>query len=439
MRRERWIGGSLAASLVALSCSGLLGVGDLTYAVDADSRETSVDVVPEGACAADLESDPQNCGACGHACGPAHGSAACHSGTCVFVCDQGYAHCSANDATGCETSTQADPANCGACGRSCLGQTCTAGLCKPTVLAASQSAPQRLTVDDTAVYWTNAGSTTSSFADGTVMRANKVDGSGPMTLAASHYAAGIAVDATNAYWPSVVDGTVSTVPKMGGAVRVLSATESQPIDVAVDATNVYWVSAGTGMVAATGAVRVIDKAAAMPARTVASGLWDPQGIAVSTTDVFWAASAFGPTFVNGSIGGAQLDGGAARVLSAAVGAVSVAVDVPYVYWANSQPGGDSGILRVEVDGGGSQKLVSGLMNAGWVATDATHVFWSDPGASQIVRAAKDGSGVLVLAAAQKSPHGVAVDGSYVYWINSGTLAASNWYDNHDGAVMKVPK
>jgi hypothetical protein len=55
-------------------------------------------------------------------------------------------------------------------------------------LATGQYFPNAIAVDDTYVYWTNAGTsggTTCTSNDGSVMRANKTDGSGQLELAKS--------------------------------------------------------------------------------------------------------------------------------------------------------------------------------------------------------------------------------------------------------------
>jgi hypothetical protein len=45
------------------------------------------------------------------------------------------------------TDTNTDPNNCGACGHNCLGGACVAGQCQPVILSANQSQPTFLTLD----------------------------------------------------------------------------------------------------------------------------------------------------------------------------------------------------------------------------------------------------------------------------------------------------
>jgi hypothetical protein len=112
---------------------------------------------------ANLESDPKNCGACGHACVIAHAFVECVAGTCQMSrCDVGFMDLDQDPSTGCEyeclpsadddstcnrsdddcdgltdedVDMQNDAKNCGKCGSECLfahapnGGSCQNGLC----------------------------------------------------------------------------------------------------------------------------------------------------------------------------------------------------------------------------------------------------------------------------------------------------------------------
>jgi len=80
-----------------------------------------------------LAADNQNCGACGRRC-PAvdrrAASAVCADGRCRVTCIAGTAECDGDERTICETTTLADDAHCGACGRACgSGSLCVSGRC----------------------------------------------------------------------------------------------------------------------------------------------------------------------------------------------------------------------------------------------------------------------------------------------------------------------
>ncbi|MDP3275777.1 MAG: hypothetical protein Q8Q09_11315 [Deltaproteobacteria bacterium] len=94
-----------------------------------DRRDTALDAVTDGACAAGLtlcngecvnsQTDLQNCGSCGTAC-PAAGpsqAVACLAGTCRSTCEAGFDDCTM--APGCETNLGTSTEHCGRCNSRC--------------------------------------------------------------------------------------------------------------------------------------------------------------------------------------------------------------------------------------------------------------------------------------------------------------------------------
>lgn len=85
-----------------------------------------------------LDTDVNNCGACGFACPEGeygtddHASRACTDGVCGFRCAALWGDCDGKTSNGCETNLGSDPQNCGACGARCdavEGQACVDGRC----------------------------------------------------------------------------------------------------------------------------------------------------------------------------------------------------------------------------------------------------------------------------------------------------------------------
>ncbi|HTS38900.1 MAG TPA: DNRLRE domain-containing protein [Candidatus Solibacter sp.] len=75
--------------------------------------------------------DVNNCGACGKVCAANNSVPACVGGLCqISACNTGFADCNTSAADGCEVNLQSDNNNCGACGHACVsGQVCQAGSC----------------------------------------------------------------------------------------------------------------------------------------------------------------------------------------------------------------------------------------------------------------------------------------------------------------------
>ena len=73
------------------------------------------------------------------ACGPgcalcpaaANATPSCTADQCGFVCAAGFGDCNLEPEDGCESTFASDPLNCGECGKSCNGGTCTSGVCSP--------------------------------------------------------------------------------------------------------------------------------------------------------------------------------------------------------------------------------------------------------------------------------------------------------------------
>jgi hypothetical protein len=90
---------------------------------------------PKDGCEANLQTNPDHCGACNAACSRVNADVTCVDTTCALTCNPGYGDCDRNAATGCEKPTSDDIEHCGGCNRRCYataGETpvCVEGQCE---------------------------------------------------------------------------------------------------------------------------------------------------------------------------------------------------------------------------------------------------------------------------------------------------------------------
>ncbi len=305
---------------------------------------------------------------------------------------------------------QSDAHNCGACGHDCQGQPCQKGLCQPTTLASSLSAPWGLAISGSNVYWTNSG-------DGTVMTVPAVGGVTPTTLATNQGTPlGIAVDGVDAYWVDSAGGLVLQCALGGcnGVPRVLAPGLSTPWGVAVDATSAYW-TAGSS----------VSRAALTDATLTPVGT-DPATaypIAVDGVNAYWADSV-GSVF-KCAIGGCSSPTTLATSPVVQGLAQGLVIDAGNVYWTNITAGT---VAMAAKDGSKVTVLASGQSSPIGVAVDATTVYWANNGNGTLMKMTIAGGSPVTIATGQSGPYDVAVDSSYVYWT-----------DQTGGAVMRVVK
>jgi hypothetical protein len=196
----------------------------------------------------------------------------------------------------------------------------------PTVVASGQRVPDSVVVDQTNVYWANAGSPGQGVAKCAVGGC-----SNPTTLASysgDNEPWGIAVDKTYVYWPDLLAGTVQACFIGGcGNPTILASGQKLVNMVAVDSTSVYWTAYATpGAVLKCSVTDCNNKPT-----TMASGLGAPNGLVIDATNVYWVNSG------SGTIMTCPLQGcgnGPTVIASGQTDPWGITVDSNNVYWTN---------------------------------------------------------------------------------------------------------
>ena len=301
------------------------------------------------------------------------GSSACESGECVGGCMD----CDGTPSD-CETDTNTDPDNCGECGHSCQGGTCSGGNCQAVVLAPNQKTPWGIAADTESVFWLVEGS-------------------------------------------SADDGSVFSVPVGGGTPDEIANGQNGPVQIAILDDWLFWTNFQGG-----GSVRRMNKDGTdLTTLAQASGPW---ALAAGSTHLYWTNTS------DGSIRRVVQSGGQAVVLiNGEDSPRGIAVDTTHVFWSTS---GDGKLRRANLDGSADTTLVADQAYPLAVALDDEWVYWTEVGASysfgdcsqadgRVLRARKaDGSNLEILATNQACPMNLVVSNDMVFWTNAGTVIGS---------------
>jgi hypothetical protein len=150
-----------------------------------------------------------------------------------------------------------DTNNCGACGHTCMGATCTGGFCQGTeVLECSDGMPTIAGIDKTAGYiWANCGTTVTRAATNPPAILNELEyypvtyGNGATSGGTLSNISFAQVVGSNIYWVEIhtnFDGglakqsTFVKTPTASNSVTQMFTIDGQVTDAAFDANHVYY-------------------------------------------------------------------------------------------------------------------------------------------------------------------------------------------------------
>lgn len=256
----------------------------------------------------------------------------------------------------CAKDTQSDPDNCGACGHSCFGGACKAGQCQAIELAAVTSEIDQIAFDGDDIYF-------NDFNAKTVSRCHLPGCTGgPSTLVTgstgrnTQFVTGLAVDGTHLYWTewsnSVGHVLKCTLPacKDEPVDMVAYGTAdgesiSRPISVVIDSANAYWLDNRVCSCSLGCAGAALDQLTPYQA---SNGL--PTGLVRQDSRLYWLTADASPSNGSGSIQSCALPGCAGGPQVVAAGLVNpngLTVTADAVYWTSATypDDGEGKVLR----------------------------------------------------------------------------------------------
>jgi hypothetical protein len=152
-------------------------------------------------------------------------------------------------------------------------------------IVSSLDSPVAITVRAGAVFWTNDGDADNT---GYVMTSD-ITGTPAARIASNQsHPRGIAAGPTYVYWTNMGDGTIMRARPDGTEIARIASSRATPSDIAVDDTSLYWVEAGTPPDYADGRV-IAANLDGTNMRTIDSAQKDPRRIALDDASVYWIA------------------------------------------------------------------------------------------------------------------------------------------------------
>lgn len=371
--------------------------------IDSGGCQTGFHVC-SGTCVDDTA--PATCGgSCTPCPAPANGVASCNGVSCSVSCDPGYLSCS----TGCCScgDVQTDPDNCGYCGHSCGGEACVAGVCGSTVIATNQANAYAIAADDVNVYWTTTGT------DSSVVQA-PVGGGGATVLysSANDFPAALAVVSGQVYFTDEIQpGSVSRVPVGGGASVPVASDLDYPGALIASGGTLYFTE--NDFTSQTGGSIASSAVGGGAVSTIVSGQEYGQNpsIAVAGGNVFWTTYADVLT--------QPLGGGTPTTIASQTYAYAVAADATNVYWGSGLSGGVVLQQAIHGSSPITLASGQYYPNSIAVDATSVYWTTGQGATGTVMKIAIGGGTPVTLATNQDVPQGLALNSTRVFWVNYG--------------------
>ncbi len=326
-----------------------------------------------------------------------------------------------------------DPANCGYCGHDCRGAKCTSGVCDPQILASNLNGASGVAVDATNVYFT-------TYFTGTVETC-PVTGGTPKTLSSGDVGSSdIKVNATQIFWANEGSGQGSGSIKscaLPGCTQKTTIGSGTLVEwVQIDSSRVYWTSTYDG----TASSCPLAGCGGSPT-PIATGVTVPWGITVDSSNVYlaiWNGTLNAPATNGGEIATCPLPGctGKPTALSSVENQPwQIVVDGAELFWTSFK---DNSVKKCTLPSCANPTiLASGEGGPSGIAVDSRYVYWTNYTSGSVRVCDKNGCDKVsaTMAVGQNHPNNITLDATSLYFttLGSGTGTAN------DGTVVKVPK
>jgi len=309
---------------------------------------------------------------------------------------------------------QTDPENCGRCGHGCLGAACVGGVCQPLVVADDDGEIGGIAVNDTAVFW-------SSLVQNRVRRCSLPGCEGGPSLFAEGYGGvtDLQVDATSLYFGDRAAGAGAirrcTLPDCSDGPSDMAIALGRPDHLALTDLAVYW-----GDTILDEFVYCELGCASFPLGVVLSSSQDQVvDLAVSQDMVLWSVSATAPGA--GAIRGCYVPdcpGATQQIVSGLDAPGRLTSDGTSVLWAN----GGTTISRCSLPGCalGPTVVADGLAGLSAMSIHAGRLYFLASGV--YVCDLPDCAAPSKIADASSSPGLIEASATVVAWAQDGSLS-----------------
>jgi hypothetical protein len=199
---------------------------------------------------------------------------------------------------------------------------------------------------------------------------------------------GVAVDNTSVYWTNAgsclnasCTGALLSVPINGGTPVTLASSLGLPRDVVVDGTNLYWTQNRDGAVMKTSIQGGSPTPLAVlgPSQTTT---YTTQGIVVDAVNAYWRVGTDTSGQYPASVLQVPLTGGSPKAIAFGQTGLGIATDRKNLYWISAN---NSGMIMKAPPGGNPLTTLASGIGAGRMAVDATSVYWTAEAAGNVMK------------------------------------------------------